>query len=304
MKLFKKVCSVWLIFFVGWIMATALEANDSFWDMYPMAPTEDYYETHHICDKCVKIKNIDILSPDYKLIAIYHESYSNSAHMYEIEEDTCLKWKRPLSYSETTLYFVKNSIINQTFSSRQEIRDWENKNKKHIIKIWSLNTDWYYVSNKSQKKYENIIYEIIASWNISNLQETDIKIGGMIDSWNIYKIQRISTKTNLFTFNNIILLVVNIFLLCFVNYFLIKNQNKKKVLITSIALPTIIFGTIFLTIKFIPQQWIYRLLLWITSSILSFLLAKILLKTKRKYAIINWFICFISTLLLVRLIWW
>ena len=218
MKLFRKTFIVWFIIIIWWIKIATWQTGtcwyNSFNDPYYGLPDNVYMQEHHIYKKCVKIKNIDILSPEYKLIAVYHEAFSD-AHMYEVEEDVCLKWTEPLSFSETKLYIVKHDLQNQRFCTRQELKNREKDNEEIIVNLWRIDTDWDFISNKSEKTYENKTYKIIQSWDT-------------------YKLQTVSTKTNVLPIKNIIIFIINILLLYITSYFTVKDQNKKKILINSI----------------------------------------------------------------------
>ncbi len=298
MKIFKKLFIILVLFI--WLLSTTNA------DIIP--------ENSHRYSKCVKIENPDAISW-YQLV-IQINTVVGDDEVYVVQKDSCLR--HHYHFWTSTPYLVKQEIdiqaINNTFKNRLsseydwiDLTDLENNFWDDFIKLEPISVNWWYISNRSKKTYENITYKLIQENNEYKLlivqKESDEtwvakieyfedgleSLPTQTDDLNIEKSYFIQfLQSRLLT---IILETIILFFLCKL-FFKKENIKNKKIILAWILASTITLPILRFVLPYFFQNWTaYTIFGEIFVSILEIIIIKYLLNIKWTNAIIASIVC-------------
>ena len=131
-------------------------------------------EDSHSFKRCVQIENPNEIEWFNLIIRIHTVVWNNK--VYQVENDTCLKWHYHAWYSVP--YLIQQDInIEKLNSMAEEIGEDQNKFESHLWDIFTrfdtVNPNGWYISNNSEKTYEKITYKLKTSNNTYKLTITE-----------------------------------------------------------------------------------------------------------------------------------
>lgn len=121
-------------------------------------------ENSHSLKRCVQIENPNEIEWFNLIIRIHTVVWNNK--VYQVENDTCLKWHYHAWYSVP--YLIQQDInIENLNNIAEEIGEDQNKFESYLWDIFTrfdtVNPNGWYISNSSKKTYENITYTLKSS---------------------------------------------------------------------------------------------------------------------------------------------
>lgn len=121
-------------------------------------------ENSHSFKRCVQIENPNKVEWFKLIVRIDTVAWNNE--VYQVNEDTCLK--QHYKFWTSTPYLVQedidieeiNNILKKTKNPQDDL---ENNLWDIFTRFDAVNPNWWYISNKSNKTYENITYKLTFS---------------------------------------------------------------------------------------------------------------------------------------------
>ena len=287
MIIMKKINKLFLFLF--WLICFW---NFVFADIIP--------ENSHSFSKCVKIENIDSV-PWYKLV-IRVQTVLGEDYFYEVSEWVCLP--HHYKFGTATPMLLKSNINIELLNQKiEQDKDYmENFFWTEILWVFALiDVNWWYVSDRSNKTYENDTYRLVVnnSWYELNLINTETDETSVTD---IAKITKISLK-KIWLHNNyfiqfiqsrlLTIFLETIILFLFCKLFLKDNDLKNwKIILTWILASTITLPILWFVFPLFIYKWTMFVIFGeLFVTIVEVVVIKYLLKIKRSKAILSSIVC-------------
>lgn len=298
MIIMKRINKLFLFLF--WVVCLW---SFSFADVIP--------EYSHSFSKCVKIENIDSV-PWYKLV-IHVQTDPGEDYFYEVSEWVCLPHHYKFG-TATPMLLKSNTDIELLNQEIEQDKDYmENFFWTEILWDFApINVNWWYVSDLSNKTYENNTYRLVQNDNKYELElistETD-EIPAISANWatkiQLKKIQTHNSYLIKFFQSRLLTIFIEtvvLFLLC---KLFLKEYNLKnwKIILTWILASTITLPILWFILPLFIHEWtVFVIFGELFVTFVEVVIIKYLLNIKRSNAILLSIICNLFSFLIWLLI--
>lgn len=268
-------------------------------------------ENSHSFSRCVKIENIDSVSW-YKLV-IRVQTAPWEDYFYEVVTWECL----PHHYKfGTATPILLNSTINVEELNQQLKGDKQYvENLLWFETVWkfdAINVNWGYVSDRSNKTYENDTYRLAVndSWyelDLINIEtdETPVTNTAWVTKISLKKIGPNNNYFIQFLESRLLTIFLETIMLFFICKLFLKKENLKnrKIILTWILASSITLPLLWFIFPLFFKTWLLYAIIWeILVFLLEIIIIKYLLKINRKNAILASLICNLFSLIIWLLI--
>lgn len=268
-------------------------------------------ENSHSFSRCVKIENIDSV-PWYKLV-IRVQTAPWEDYFYEVVAWECL----PHHYQfGTATPILLNSTINV-----EELNQKLKENKQYVENllwfetVWkfdAINVNWGYVSDRSNKTYENDTYRLAVndSWyelDLINIEtdETPVTNTAWVTKISLKKIGPNNNYFIQFIESRLLTIFLETIMLFFICKLFLKKDNLKnwKIILTWILASTITLPILWFIIPFFIHKWTSFVIFGeLFVTFVEVVIIKYLLNIKRSKSVLLSFICNLFSFLVWLLI--